>query len=131
MTRTDLEAIKAALASASAAIRDSLRYIDGNPPHRHLPDIDWLAIVGRQASSALALVQHAMDNPAVDGWQPIETAPKGDGRDILMAGKSRSSEPWRLAVAVVGADGCPWNWPYGFPPTHWQPLPSHPEAGDG
>lgn len=52
MTRTDLEAIKAALASAIAAIN----------PHV------WKSVKA-QNEAALAIVQHALDEPAVDGWQ--------------------------------------------------------------
>lgn len=59
-------------------------------------------------------------------WQPIETAPKNDGEDIIVVDSS----------GLVGQgffDRCNavWRWLDDEPiclPTHWMPLPSGPDA---
>jgi hypothetical protein len=80
----------------------------------------------------------ALEAPAVDGWQPIETAPK-DGTSILVYGlpsrhphlQSWFEAPTRIvaqwdqideAFCIAGGD---WCGPF-VPATHWMPLPAPP-----
>jgi hypothetical protein len=50
-------ALEALLAECATAIRECLQYIDGNPPHKVLPNIDWLCALER---SVLAKLKRAV-----------------------------------------------------------------------
>ena len=65
-------------------------------------------------------------------WQPIDTAPKDNGRkifvvkafDVLLSGRKYTSDPycvWRDKDEFV-------RWPHKFDPTHWMPLPDAPNG---
>jgi len=62
----------------------------------------------------------------VDGWQPIETAPK-DGFDILLCDAATNTQ-----VVAAWVDNGGWNWcsdgtRYHMEAfTHWMPLPDAP-----
>ena len=64
----------------------------------------------------------------MNGWQPIETAPK-DGTQVLLACGSDyvdAGHYWRNANKRNPRERWMWNgWPI-FEPTHWQPLPEPP-----
>jgi hypothetical protein len=87
------------------------------------------------------------ENSALQGWQPIEAAPR-DGIDILLAvfsdeyhgGAWICSGQWGTST-ILGQTGNWWadNAAVGcrlpFDPTHWMPLPAAPapiamEAGE-
>lgn len=66
----------------------------------------------------------------VDGWQPIETAPK-DGTYIILYGNSyypqgiMPKKPDLIGIVKEG-EFCAGSWQIGgrtIEPTHWQPLP--------
>jgi len=66
----------------------------------------------------------------IEGWQPIETAPK-DGTEILGSdGVARTSIQWdgefldRWELAWPGA----YAEDVSFYPTHWMPLPDPPKV---
>lgn len=68
-------------------------------------------------------------------WQPIETAPK-DGTHILLAWSYKNGTPPRVSECFwrndmpFSQDGVWWCF-HGrmfAEPTHWQPLPTPPEA---
>lgn len=77
----------------------------------------------------------------LEGWQPIETAPK-DGTAILIAcdyhrpNRSQVTLAWweprvRKWVESQHWDDCEDDWNFNtcaFRVTHWMPLPDHPEA---
>lgn len=59
----------------------------------------------------------------LDGWQPIETAPK-DGTHVLLANKSGT----RVADGMYGNYKV-WSWPYVMvEPAYWRPMPAAPNA---
>jgi hypothetical protein len=39
--------LEALLADCATALKDCLQYIDGNPPHKVLPNIEWLCSLQR------------------------------------------------------------------------------------
>ena len=63
----------------------------------------------------------------VNGWRPIETAPK-DGTMILIGKRYKMGD--RHVTAGCGHD-CGWYGedaePIGFTPTHWMPIPELPD----
>lgn len=65
----------------------------------------------------------------VDGWQPIETAPK-DGKDMLLVGADdwREQAWWDADRGEWWGVNAHWTDAHGGPlyPTHWQPLPAAP-----
>ena len=68
----------------------------------------------------------------VDGWQPIETAPKMRGI-LLWADTSTSAFPnWRMGSGYYQTGMDCWIWEgeqvrsWAHPPTHWMPLPPAP-----
>ena len=69
----------------------------------------------------------AVDGVALQGWQPIESAPAGI--DIIgywqngeMHTGSTNGDEW---FPMFGSDDASWSMP-----THWQPLPQPPAASD-
>lgn len=110
------------------------------------PDADWRHVGGvmltvmvanpanwaryenlKRARAAIA----ALSSPGVEGWRPIETAPK-DGTEFL-GGRGKDVRVWRWKVY----DGF-WRDLTGFiplhgsgaaKPTHWLPLPPGPSMG--
>jgi hypothetical protein len=88
--------------------------------------------------------------PDDDGWQPIETAPKGAPEIILARGNRVTSGFWMNETEVMGAEfhstgAYLGQYPTGEvhesgwmsqdggftdeqPPTHWRPLPKPPET---
>ncbi|MCU0943587.1 MAG: hypothetical protein MUE35_13690, partial [Hydrogenophaga sp.] len=103
------------------------------------------------ADSVLALLAAAPQPPSA--WRPIEEAPR-DGTTVLLAAPGRvtagdwHAEQWPTASEYHGSTGeylgqyetgecvpAGWySWDGGFtdenPPTHWQPLPPPPSAGE-
>lgn len=85
-----------------------------------------------QAALTAAL---AVDGLALQGWQPIETAPK-DGR-MFIIGRDASSGHAYAGIGIWRDEKL--RDPTDFParmwnrPTHWQPLPAPPltAASDG
>lgn len=76
-----------------------------------------------------------------EGWRPIETAPR-DGTRFLAAGIStRGEADVGVAYYLNNAHTArPWagfrfegggNRPAMHPPTHWRPLPTPPQQGEG
>jgi hypothetical protein len=66
-----------------------------------------------------------MECSSVSEWQPIETAPQGPERVIVIGGRYKEPE-------VVVADGDWWRATHSYLsaiPTHWMPLPP-PTPGD-
>jgi hypothetical protein len=69
-------------------------------------------------------------------WQPIETAPK-DGTPVLAwdpqgeqcceAFFIQAEHPWSLSAGWYSNHGRNNDNPYGFWPSHWQPLPLPPQ----
>lgn len=67
-----------------------------------------------------------------DGWRPIESR-NSDKECLLAAAPGGSRRYWRYAVGSRSLFlGRPLlcDWPYGFPPTHWHPLPAEPMAAE-
>jgi hypothetical protein len=63
-------------------------------------------------------------------WQKIETAPK-DGRRFLVY---VPIDGHRLVIAMYSRQGLLLDEsikPMAFPASHWMPLPSPPEVGEG
>lgn len=79
--------------------------------------------------------------PLLEGWRPIETAPR-DGIHMLLAfGHGAVCEGWWSAEIEGNWDEPPclagWTVPtlgsfndYGLKPTHWMPLPPSPTPGE-
>lgn len=65
-------------------------------------------------------------------WQPIETAPKGQGEMFLVYDGVGVWKAWNEEYAVIcgyEVDGC--ELPHGdFPPRYWMPLPPAPKEGE-
>lgn len=57
-------------------------------------------------------------------WQPIETAPRGSRKVIVLISDAGPdgyvTDPW---TGWVERDGKFARWPHKFPPTHWLELP--------
>jgi len=69
-----------------------------------------------------------MRSEAVTDWQPIETAPKNDGQEILGwdAGNGVQLCNW---MGYPNGDGAWWVLlEFTTEPTHWMPLPAPPAA---
>ena len=85
----------------------------------------------------LVTIQHAELAKAaaqrlVDGWLPIDSAPK-DGSEILLLSKPSVDLPADYAVAYWCNEDGEWYWnkPKRFIlPTHWQPLPTPPTTSE-
>ncbi len=68
-------------------------------------------------------------------WQPIETAPRDE--QILLYGHYWSDQQGMMQKPLIGmwnANACRWEaawmcW-FGVRPTHWMPLPQHPDTGE-
>jgi len=142
MTRPDLQALEAAIrqelidqANHSTTeeyspeldkmVPRKLIYIDG--------DIDC-AKLAEAARSHLS--QPPADESELDGWLPIESAPK-DGTEIFGGQEYRNSRSGHLLGGFI--DKCKfvsddytngkWVSSSGFvQPTHWMPLPKPPKA---
>ncbi|MFP5078252.1 DUF551 domain-containing protein [Rhizobium sp. YIM 134829] len=103
-------------------------------------EVDGLAIDAEQATAILAYVLEGALLPAhpepdagrVEGWQPIETAPK-DGTKILCI-CMRTDEAVKHRLGIIAVDR--WTKQYDgwanfnerfWPATHWMPLPLPPQ----
>lgn len=67
----------------------------------------------------------AQQVPAVPGWQPIETAPRGADNEFVGWDGETIDKTWHgwgddLDPVYVRADWVSWE------PTHWMPLPATP-----
>lgn len=69
-------------------------------------------------------VRPPVDGAVGGGWQPIETAPKGDDPVFGFDG-GRVHRMWWQTDAWVDVAGFTLN------PTHWMPLPAPPEGSRG
>ena len=60
-------------------------------------------------------------------WQPIETAPKEEGKEFLVFDGFGIWKAWRERGKISGyeTDGDPLPMD-ASPPTHWMPLPAAP-----
>lgn len=66
-------------------------------------------------------------------WQPIETCPRGT-YVLMCAGPPEALGPgfleWKYRLGGMGGlgvtHGILFDWPWGFRPTHWMPLPEPP-----
>lgn len=66
--------------------------------------------------------------PAIEAWQPIETAPLG-ATDVLLAfPNGRIAVGWRHSADYFLTSGAE---PFGQEPTHWRPLPAPPRTTKG
>jgi hypothetical protein len=114
---------------------------------QHLP----LARIYGELTTACLTAALAVDGLALQGWQPIKSAPK-DGTPVdLWCANSEfpnrvTDAQWRKPTEsewfVHGGDGMktadaqwidPCGWPMGGDesPTHWMPLPAPPAASEG
>ena len=94
--------------------------------------------VGSEIRNVLPLVTASLstkDSDAVleERWQPIETAPKGDGQygpDILLwqAGAPGEQKIGMFHWFVDGFVTNSWEHDPALNPTHWMPLPDSPAA---
>lgn len=84
-----------------------------------------------------ALLSHPPADRAevVEGWRPIESAPK-DGTEILVLGPAHPNDIYYAVAAFV--DGRWYDNPEDVaegwelhPPTHWLPLPQAPTSDSG
>ena len=91
-----------------------------------------------QFSDALAELEQLHDGAAPQHesqWQPIETAPRDE--QILLYGHYWSDQQGMMQKPLIGmwnANACRWEaawmcW-FGVRPTHWMPLPQHPDTGE-
>lgn len=67
----------------------------------------------------------------MSAWQPIETAPVGRRKVILLISnkgpKGYVTDPW---TGWIDAEGGVARWPHNFPPTHWMEIPQLTETSD-
>lgn len=74
--------------------------------------------------------RRALEQPAQEGWLPIESAPR-DGTRVLLAWDGKSCVGYYLDNSKAGRPWAGWKvpsmeiWPPGQP-TAWQPLPAAP-----
>jgi hypothetical protein len=71
-------------------------------------------------------------HPMAD-WQPIKTAPT-DGTEILLVhcggGTHYGIGMYSKVPTKMGWGELLWDWKWGYPPTHWMPLPDPPVADE-
>jgi hypothetical protein len=70
-------------------------------------------------------------------WQPIETAPKDEDRDVLLAAWDDDGSYWAATGSwwvdrffFFYGKGNMDPVPLCFEPTHWMPLPEPPKRGE-
>jgi hypothetical protein len=91
--------------------------------HRHDDDGDMVAAIYRAMLAAA---------PPVDGWQPIETAPRDGGAFMVWWPHwfhfplTAYFKDFRLRLSDSTQPAEPWEMGTDFGPTHWMPLPQPP-----
>jgi hypothetical protein len=75
-----------------------------------------------EAGTHPTIAGEIVTNPSVDGWLPIDAAPR-DGTDFLALAPFRQKH--HQMVGCFAPSGKFVSWPMRLPyePTHWQPLP--------
>ena len=95
--------------------------------------IGWIAMRHklRKAAELLRALEQPASAAGVEGWRPIETAPRGDGVVLVGWGEYRERDGYSPAFMrwydLVG------GWTVNampFYPTHWMPLPAAPKPED-
>jgi hypothetical protein len=104
---------------------------------RHAAYPRWQKALDALLAQMLAAQSPAPAAPApTSQWQDIATAPKDGTREMFVVkafnvcngftgGKPYTSDPW---CVWRESDGSFSRWPHHFPPTHWHPLSTAPEA---
>lgn len=80
----------------------------------------------------LAYSEEKVDQPALHGWHPIETAPTDRQMFVARAFNQKVG----VGNYIYTSDAyCVWRegdgfvrWPHPYQPTHWMPLPAAPEV---
>lgn len=107
------------MAEKSELLRDYLRARDRSLTTNAREDMD-------ATDALLKLVLSSMAGPGevvVQGWQPIDTAPK-DGVFWCYCPTVPPQSFEQQATRVRGG-----RWLTSWPPTHWMPLPARPNNG--
>lgn len=96
--------------------------------------VEWIAA---RAALSTQPQQATAEESSVDGWRPIETAPK-DGTKVLLGrftGRKKADQEgfcavdrWHRREDGAGFTGFGKFNPTYWPPTHWMPLPPAPSS---
>jgi hypothetical protein len=107
--------------------------VDCNCPYRV-----WDEPTDKERAQIALTAALAVDGVALQGWQPIESAPKD--RPLLLAAyivpsdeaQRNGSRPiWHIETGrAFGTKLDRWTNVLGQQPSHWQPLPQPPAASD-
>ena len=123
-----------------AALKEAAEYMQHQTrcPQSHSLQKSSVCDCGcREAESAIDAAIAARE---AEGWQPIETAPRGTYRDTPGPKNAtrnvfvpQSVDVWKQGGPVCRTWWLPdaerWNgYSKDFPPTHWRPLPAPPEG---
>ena len=119
-----------------AAVAHVLRELDDRGLLKGVDD-DLFAEIGNDVAKAALTAALAVDGVALQGWQPIESAPK-DGTWVILYDAEQYHpvhvRNWRTAETNGRLISGWWDeysqYRPSFRPTHWKPLPHPPAASD-